>query len=170
MTPRRALAVLAELVAIPLGLAVSLGLMDALRHVPGPQLALALPLRETGHADGVSALVVAAVPAAVFALGAALAPGHRPSPPAALLRALGVLAWALALQAISLQLVRQAAFGFAWRAAATSAPPYACALAALGGTALAALAASSDRWRRHGTEEPPVGRAAAPAPLAKIGS
>jgi hypothetical protein len=170
MTPRRALAVLAEIVAIPLGVVVSLGLMDAFRQLPGPRLALALPLRETGHADGVSILVVVCAPAAVFALGVALAPARRPSAPAALLRALGVLACALVLQALSLQLVRQASSGFDWRAAAASSPPYVCALAALGGTLLASAAASSDRWRRAGLEERPVGGGPAAPPLAKIGS
>jgi hypothetical protein len=170
MTVRRALTVLAEIVAVPLGLVVSLGLMDALRGIPGPQLALALPLRETGHADGASVLVVIGVPAVVFALAAALAPGRGPGAAGAVLRACGVLVCALALEAISLQLVRQASFGFDWHAAAGSAAPYACALGALAGTAAAALLASSDRWTGHGREERPVGGVPAAPPLVKIGS
>jgi hypothetical protein len=170
MTARRALRGIAGILAIPLGLIVSLGLIDALRWVPGPELALALPLRETGHADGAAILVVACVPVAVFGLIVALAPGHRPSPAAAVLRSAGVYACALVLQAISLQLVRQASFGFDWGAAAASAAPAVCALAALAGTAGASLAASSDRWRRRGLEERPVGGPPAVPPLAKIRS
>jgi hypothetical protein len=170
MSARRALQELAGILAIPLGLVVALGLIDALRWVPGPDIALALPLRETGHADGAAILVVICVPAAVFALIVALAPRHRPSAIAAVLRSAGVYACALALQAISLQLVRQASFGFDWGAAAGSAAPAVCALGALAGTAGACLAASSDRWRRRGLEERPVGGTPAAPPLAKIGS
>jgi hypothetical protein len=169
MSVRRALGRLAEILAVPLGLVVALGLIDALRRVPGPRLALALPLRETGHADRAAVLVVICVPAVVFALVAALAPG-RPSLPGTLLRAAGVYACAVTLQAISLELVRQATFGFDWHAAAASPAPAVCALGALAGLAGAGLAASSDRWRRRGLEERPVGGTAAPPPLAKIGS
>ena len=170
MSARGALQRLAEILAVPLGLVVALGLTDALRRVPGPQLALALPLRETGHADGAAILVVACVPAVVFGLIAALAPGRRPSVPGALLRSAGVYACALTLQAISLQLVRQATFGFDWHAAAGSPAPAVYALGALAGIAGACLAASSDRWRRRGLEERPVGGTPAAPPLAKIGS
>ena len=170
MTTRRALRRFAEILAIPLGLVVALGLIDALRWVPGPELALALPLRETGHADGAAILVVGCVPAAVFGLLVALAPGHRPSVAAAVLRSAGVYACALALQAISLQLVRQASIGFDWHAAAGSTAPAVCALGALAGTAGACRAASSDRWRRRGLQERPVGGSSDAAPLAKIGS
>ncbi len=82
---------LAEIFAIPLGVVVSLGLIDALRRLPGPRLALALPLRETGHADGAALLVVVCAPAVVFGLITALAPARRPSVPGALLRSAGVL-------------------------------------------------------------------------------
>jgi hypothetical protein len=167
---RRVLAVLVQIVAVPLGLIVALGLTDALRGLPGPRLALALPLRETGHADRASALLVACAPALVFAL-IALACGRRPSPAGGLLRALGVLACALTLQAISIQLVRQASFGFDWNAAAASYPPYVDALGALGGALLASgVAAPFDRWRRHGLEERPVGGIPAAPPLEKIGA
>jgi hypothetical protein len=170
VTARRVISVLVEIVAVPLGLIVALGLTDGLRDLPGPRLALALPLRETGHADRASVFLVACAPALVFAL-IALARGRRPSAPAGLLRALAVLAGALTLQAISIQLVRQASFGFDWNAAAGSSPPYVDALGALGGTLLAGrVAASFDRWRRHGLEERPVGGIPAAPPLVKIGS
>ena len=97
-------------------------------------------------------------------------PRREPGAAGAVLRACGVLVCALALQAISLQLVRQASFGFDWHAAAGSAAPYACALGALAGTAAAVLLASSDRWTGHGRAERPVGGAPAAPPLVKIGS
>ena len=168
---RGALLVLGRVIAVPLGLAASLGLIDVLRGVPGPSLALALPLRETGHDDRASVLVVVCACALVFGLLAlALEPARRPSPAVALLEATGVLACALVLQAVSLQLVRQATLGLDWHAALVSPAPFACALGALAGSGAAALVASSDRWRRPGPQERPVeGRSAAP-PLAKIGS
>jgi hypothetical protein len=72
------------------------------------------------------------------------------------------------LQAVSLQLVRQASLGLDWSAALGSAAPWVCALAALLGSALAGRAASSDRWRRPGPKERPVEGASAPLPAAKI--
>jgi len=166
----RAVALLgSRIAAVPLGLAASLGLIDAGRSLPGPSLALALPLRETGHDDRASYLVVAGACALVFGLIAlALEPGRRPTPGAELLHTAGVLACALVLQGISLQLIRQATLGLDWHAAISSPAPFVCALGALLGRRAAALAASSDRRRRPGPKERPVdGRSATP-PLAKI--
>jgi hypothetical protein len=151
MKARQALRLLAEAIGAPVGLAVSLGLVDALRTLPGPGLALALPLRETGHQDQASFVVVAAVFALVFGL-AALALGP-PRPRTALLRAAWLLACALTLQAVSLQLVRQASLGLDWRGAAGSAAPYVFALAALIGSASAGRRESSDRRSRAGPQE-----------------
>ena len=170
MTTRRALRVIGELLAIPLGTAIALGLVDTLRGLPGPALALALPLRETGHDDRASFVVVAGASALVFGLVAGLGGGRRQTPATALLRSAGVLVCALALQAVSLQLVRQASLGFEWAAAVRSAAPYVFALGALLGTATAYVVASSDRWMRHGLTERPVDGPPGPAPLAKIGS
>jgi hypothetical protein len=169
MSVRRALQVVAELIAIPAGLVVSLGLIDALRSLPGPGLPLALPLRETGHQDRASLAVVVVVFALVFGLVAlALEWPHAHPLYAALARAAALLACALALQAVSLQLVRQASLGLDWSAALGSAAPWVCALAALLGSALAGRAASSDRWSRPGPNERPVEGASAPLPAAKI--
>lgn len=170
MTTRRALLFLGRVATVPIGLAASLGIVDALRAVPGPSLALALPLRETGHDDRASSLVVVGACAVVFGLLAlALEPARRPSRLAAGLEAIGVLVCALVVQAVSLQLVRQATLGLDWHAALRSPAPFACALGALGGSGAAALVTSSDRWRRPGPKERPVeGRSATP-PLAKIG-
>jgi hypothetical protein len=171
VTARRALLALGRAIAIPLGLAASLGIVDVLRGVPGPSLALALPLRETGHDDRASVLVVVLACALVFGLLAlALEPARRPAPGIAVLEAIGVLVCALALQAVSLQLIRQATLGVDWRAAILSPAPYACALGALAGSGAAALVASSDRWRRPGPKEHPVEGRSAVSPLAKIGS
>ena len=77
---------------------------------------------------------------------------------------------ALTLQAVSLQLVRQATMGFAWGAAAGSLAPYVCACGALLGTVAAQAVASSDRWMRRGLAERPVDGPTKAPPLAKIGS
>lgn len=170
MSAGKALRAVAGILAVPLGLIVALGLMDMLRAVPGPSLALTLPLRETGHDDGVSVFVAVGVSALVFAIVSGLADGRRQAPATALARALAVLACALTLQAVSLQLVRQATMGFAWGAAAGSAGPYVCALGALLGAVAAQTVASSDRWRRRGLAERPVDGPTKAPPLAKIGS
>jgi hypothetical protein len=170
MSAGKALRAIAGIIAVPLGVIVALGLMDMLRGVPGPALALTLPLRETGHDDGASVFVVVIVSALVFALVSGLADGRRRAPATAIARSLGVLGCALALQAVSLQLVRQATVGFAWEAAAGSPAPYVCALGAVLGTLAAQMIASSDRWRRRGLAERPVDGPTQATPLAKIGS
>jgi hypothetical protein len=171
MTARHGVRLLAGALTIPPGVAASVGLIDGLRSLPGPSLALAAPLRETGHGDRASFMVVAGVFAVVFGLTSlALPPAGRRPLSAALLRAAGVLACALTLQAVSLQLVRQATLGLDWSGALASPAPFVGALGALAGIAGARWAASSDRWRRTGPQRRPVeGRSGAP-PLAKIGT
>jgi hypothetical protein len=89
---------------------------------------------------------------------------------AALVRSAGVLACALTLQAVSLQLVRQASLGLDWSGALASPAPYVCALGAFVGSAAAGRVGSSDRRMRPGPQQRPVdGRSDAPS-LAKIGS
>ncbi|MDP9259619.1 MAG: hypothetical protein M3Q31_24135 [Actinomycetota bacterium] len=170
MKARAALRLFAEAIAVPGGLFVSLGLIDALRSLPGPGLALALPLRETGHDDRASVVVVAGVFALVFGLAAVtLEPARAPRLRTALLRSTALLACALVLQAVSLQLVRQASLGLDWRAAIGTPAPYVCALGALLGIAAVRLAASSDRWRRPGPQERPVEGGSGALTAGKIG-
>jgi hypothetical protein len=171
MTARRSLAALGRALAIPLGVAAALGLVDALRSLPGPGIALALPLRETGHDDRASLAVVVAAFALVFGLAAlALDPPRRRRKLAAPLRALIVLGSALALQAVSLQLVRQATLGFDWAGALGSPAPFVCAFGALCGIVAVELAPSSDRGRGAGHEEHPVEGPSPVPPLARIGT
>jgi hypothetical protein len=169
MTVLRAARVAAEILAVPIGLAASLGLIDALRALPGPSLALALPLRETGHRDGASVIVVLGASALVFGLAASVLPVRGPYR-AALLRAGAVLVAALLLQAISLRLVRQADLGLDWSGAIRSLAPYTCALGAALGSAAAARLASSDRGSSHGRKEHPVDGPSTTELRVKIGS
>ena len=169
MSARRGLHYLAEAIAVPAGLAASLGLIDALRSLPGPGLALALPLRETGHQDRASLAVVAMVFALVFGLAALeLAPAPAHPLRGALVRATALLGCALVLQAVSLQLVRQASLGLDWSGALGSAAPFVCALGALLGGVAAGPLTSSDRWRRPGPKERPVEGGSGPLPIGKI--
>ena len=169
MMLRRGLRLLLEAAALAVCLPASIGLTDALRGLPGPSLALALPLRETGHDDRASLLVVVGCSALVFGLAArALGGEHRHLWRGALVRAAVVLAGALALQAVSLELVRQATLGLDWEAALRSPAPYVTALGALLGFAAADRVPSSDRRVRPGPKERPVeGRSSAEA-LVKI--
>jgi hypothetical protein len=166
---RRGLWLVLEVITLLACLVASTGLTDALRHVPGPSIALALPLRETGHDDRASLLVVAGCAGAVFGL-AALALGRAALHPlrGALLRTPAVLCAALALQAVSLELVRQATLGLDWNAALRSPGPYVTALGALLGIATAGLLVSSDRRMRHGPNERPVEGRSSPTPVVKI--
>ena len=166
---RRRLRFVLEAAALAVGLPAAIGLTDALRGLPGPSIALALPLRETGHDDRASLLVIAGCSALVFGLAARALGGERPQPVlGALVRATVVLAGGLALQAVSLELVRQATLGFDWEAALRSPAPYVTAIGALVGIAAARRAPSSDRRIRPGPKERPVeGRSSAEA-LVKI--
>ncbi len=169
MMLRRASRLVLEAAALAAGLVASVGLTDALRGLPGPSLALALPLGETGHDDRASLLVVVGCSALLFGLAACALGGERPQPArGALVRAAIVLAGALTLQAVSLELVRQATLGFDWQAALRSPAPYASAVGALLGIAAAGWVPSSDRRIRPGPKERPVeGRSGAQS-LVKI--
>jgi hypothetical protein len=170
VTARRGLHLLAEAIAIPAGLVASLGLVDALRSLPGPSLALTLPLRETGHDDRASVAVVVIVFALVFGLaGLALDAARPDSLRTALARSGALLGCALVLQAVSVQLVRQASLGFDWSGALGSPAPFVCAFGALLGIAAAGPAASSDRWRRPGPQERPVEGGSRALAAGKIG-
>jgi hypothetical protein len=169
VTARRLTRFAGAVLAAPVGVVAALGLTDLARGAPGPAIALALPLRETGHADRVSAVAVAGASALVFALLALLLDGRTPSPAAAPVRAVAVLACALAVQAAALELVRQAASGFAWGAALRSAPPYVDALGALAATAVVHALRSSDRRIPNGLGERSVEGPSPTAPLVKIG-
>jgi hypothetical protein len=116
-----------------LGVLAAFGLFDVLRLVPGPQVPLALPLREPGGADGVSALVVFGVPLLLAALAAVAVPPRRRLA-GALGRAAVVLAVTLVAQGITIQLVRQAVLGVALTPALASASPWLMAGATLVGT------------------------------------
>jgi hypothetical protein len=169
VTLRRGLRLALEAVALVAGVPASIGLTDALRGLPGPSLALALPLRETGHDDRASLLVVAGCSALVFGLAArALGAEHRRPALGALARAAIVLAGALALQAVSLELVRQATLGLDWGAALRSPAPYASSLGALLGIAAGRLVPSSDRRMRPGPKQRPVEGRSSTEPLVKI--
>ena len=110
------------------------GLLDLCRGAPGAPIALALPLRETGHADGVSWLALIAVWLLTFALASLVSPATRSRVVTlASLRAGLTLGILMVVQAISVQLVRQATFGFDWATAASSPSVYiaaACAFVA----------------------------------------
>ena len=171
MTARRSLRLLLEAAAIPVGLIASIGLIDALRGLPGPSLALALPLRANGYHDRASLVVVAGASAVVFGLVAlALGSARRHPLSAALLRSAAVLGTALSVQAVSLQLVRQATLGLDWSGALSSPAPFVCALGALFGSWAASSAYSSDRRVQPGPKERPVEGRSGTARAVKIGS
>jgi hypothetical protein len=132
---RRALSVLARtLLAVAIGLA-AYGWQDRVRDLPGPRVALALPLREAGHHGSAALLGLLVVWLAAFAVIARVAPPrHRLR--AGLLRAGLAGSAVLGLQAASLQVTRQATFGFDWPAAAATAAPWLVAACALAATAL----------------------------------
>jgi hypothetical protein len=127
------LAVARRLLLVPI-LAAAYGWQDLLGGLPGPRVALALPLREPSHQAAVPLVGLVAVWFAAFAIAALAVPVRRlPRPLAALLRGVVTFASVAALQALSLQLVRQAAMGFEWHAALTTATPFiagACAAVA----------------------------------------
>lgn len=147
MTRRLARAVL---LALAWGVAVlaALGLVARFRAVPGPRVGLSLPLQEAGHLDGASLIVIAISTLAVFGLLALLirTPRDRILTDAAA-RSMLVLAWSLTIQAISLQLTRQASLGLDWAGAFRSPTPWIFATSAYLATAAAGVA-SSDRWMR----------------------
>jgi hypothetical protein len=120
--------------------AAAYGWQDRLRGLPGPQVALVLPLRDAGHQAAVPLVGLAALWLLAFAVAARLArPRHVL--PAAAVRAALAFAAVLALQAVSLQLVRQATVGFQWGTAAATAVPWIVAACAVVGTI-----AAGRRW------------------------
>jgi hypothetical protein len=130
------------LVAYAAGVLLAVGWLDVLRPGVGPLVPLALPLREAGHADGVGLVTVVVVGLSLALLGGLLVRPRRPLVAAAA-RALAVLASALAVAALSIELVRQASLGFDWRAAFASAGPWLLAACTFAGTLGAWLAARS---------------------------
>jgi hypothetical protein len=122
----------ARALAAVLVVVAAYGWQDRLRGLPGPRVELVLPLREAGH-HAASPLV-----GLVLLWLLAFAAAARLVRPRWLVLSAGVragLAFAavLVLQAMSLQLVRQAAVGFQWQAAAATAVPWlvgACAAVA----------------------------------------
>jgi hypothetical protein len=146
-------AVAAVAITIPCVLAGS-GLVDLVRGAPGPRVALTLPLRETGHADGVSFAALIIVWLLVFGLAAMLAPRTRLRVSTlAGIRAGLTVAMLVGVQAISLQLVRQATFGFQWAAALRSPSVYIAAVCAL----LATVACAPPRLSRTAPVSPDRG-------------
>jgi hypothetical protein len=112
-----------RLLLVPI-LAAAYGWQDLLRGLPGPRVDLVLPLREPSHQDAVPMIGLVAVWFAAFALAAYVVPVRvLPRTLAALLRGVLTFGLILALQALSLQLVRQATTGFAWHEAFATALP-----------------------------------------------
>jgi hypothetical protein len=115
------------------------GWLDLLRHLPGPQLQLVVPLRANGNGDGLSIVTVLLVFAVTFGVIARIAP-PRPSRVlrSAILRALLLAAFAIIVGALQQGIVEQARPTFSWGSSLSLAWPYLAACAALGGTLVAA--------------------------------
>jgi hypothetical protein len=112
-----------RLLLVPI-VAAAYGWQDRVRGLPGPRIGLTLPLHEPSHQASVPLLGLLAVWLAAFAIAAVVVPVRVvPRPLAALLRGVVTFAVICTLQAISLELVRQATMGFAWQAALTTAAP-----------------------------------------------
>jgi hypothetical protein len=130
-----------RLLLVPI-FAAAYGWQDRLRGVPGPRVALALPLREPSHQAAAPLIGLIAIWLAAFAIAALVVPVRvLPRSLAALLRGVVTFASIVALQALSIELVRQAAVGFAWHAALTTALPFIAGICA----AVATLVASPPR-------------------------
>lgn len=137
----RLLAVARRVLLVPI-FAAAYGWQDRLRGLPGPRIGLALPLREPSHHDAVPLIALAAVWLVAFALAARLVPVRvLPRLPAAVVRGLATFALLLALQALSLELVRQATLGFEWQLGSRTVAPAVAGLCA----ALATLVATPPR-------------------------
>ncbi len=134
-------AVARRLLLVPI-FAAAYGWQDRLHGLPGPRSELALPLREPSHQAAVPLIGLVVVWLAAFAIAALVVPVRvLPRPLAALVRGLVTFASIAVLQAVSLQLVRQATMGFAWHAALTTALPFIAGICA----AVATLVASPPR-------------------------
>jgi hypothetical protein len=113
-----------RLLLLPI-VAAAYGWQDRVRGLPGPRSALALPLREPSHQAAVPLIGLVAVWLAAFAIAAYVVPVRVLARPlAALVRGVLTVAVIVALQAVSIELVRQATMGFAWNAALATATPY----------------------------------------------
>jgi hypothetical protein len=127
------LALARRLLLVPI-FAAAYGWQDRVRGLPGPRVALALPLREPSHQAAAPLVGLIAIWLAAFAIAALVVPVRvLPRSAAALLRGVVTFASIVALEGLSIQLVRQGAMGFAWHAALTTATPFiagACATAA----------------------------------------
>ena len=124
------------------------GWQDRLRGLPGPRVPLVLPLRDAGHQSAVPLAGLALLWLLAFAAAARLARPQRVLLSAGVRAALAFAA-VLALQAVSLQLVRQATVGFEWRAAAATAVPWLVAACAVVGTV-----GAGRKWERRGRASP----------------
>lgn len=163
---------LLRVLATPLVALACLGWLELFRTAPGPRLSLVLPLREAGHADGVSVLLLLVVVLAGFAALAFVLPPTGSPLLGAGLRALGAAAVVLVVQAASLELVRQAVIGFQWSAAVRTPLPWLFAAGAGLATVLVAQArpapARTDRAPRsepgHETPTPAPTHEAAATP------
>lgn len=124
--------------------AAAYGWQDRLRGLPGPRVALVLPLREPSHHAAVPLAGLLVVWLVAFAVAAVVVPARvLPRPLTSLLRGVGTFAAVVVVQAVSLELVREATTGFAWHAALTGTTPY----VAGGCAALATLVATPRRTR-----------------------
>ena len=122
---------LRALIPIPL-LVAAYGWQDMLLRLPGPKLPLAMPLRETGGQADVPVIGFFAVWVISAALVTRIAPPRRLDPfVSGIIRGALTFAVLLPIQALSIQLVRQAETGFDWTAALRSPGPWLSALCLL---------------------------------------
>jgi hypothetical protein len=147
-------ALLTPLVAI-----ACVGWLELLRSAPGPRIGLVLPLREAGHADAVSAILLVVVVLAAFAALARVLPPTGSPVVGACLRAAGAAAVIIVIQAASIELVRQAVIGFDWTAALRSPLPWLVGI----GAALATLLVAGMQAEPAPAIQPPP-QEAAPKP------
>jgi hypothetical protein len=149
-----------RLLLVPI-FAAAYGWQDRLRGVPGPRVALALPLREPSHQAAAPLVGLIAIWLAAFAIAALVVPVRvLPRSLAALLRGVVTFTSIVALQALSIELVRQAAVGFAWHAALTTATPLIAGVCA----AVATVVVSPGRGGAVLAEDGPAAASAGPAP------
>jgi hypothetical protein len=128
------------------GVFAGLGLILQFRTLPGPRIGMMLPLQSTSHRDGASLVAIGAATLVLFGLATCVLPVRRGRIAIeSAVRAVLVFAWALAIQAVSMQLIGQTTFGFDWGAAVHTSSPWLFAASALLATA---GVASSNRLMR----------------------